>query len=280
MTKLGKKIYLCASEEKQLEFESFVSELKESFYLCKLEESEYVIILGGDGTLNYFINKLKDRFDFKIIYFPCGTANDFAKSLTIVPTLPTVKKVIEIINNSQLISIPIMSCNERRFLNVTTGGAPAKVTSSKSNLTKELVGKVSYYISALEEIFSPSIFEIEYSIDSKDTRKIKTYGFVIAQGLYAGGGVKVSASFTPNFQKSFNFLTFESIHLSNCLSSLLKMQTGEEFRLDDTFIINEVVSKIRISSNISIPLKLDGEEYSSSNLEFFKEKEKLQFYIY
>ena len=44
-----------------------------------LDADDYVIICGGDGTLNCFVNNIKD-IDIKndILYLPTGTGNDFA----------------------------------------------------------------------------------------------------------------------------------------------------------------------------------------------------------
>lgn len=50
--------------------------------LFSLKPDDYIIICGGDGTLNRFINvtdgiKLKNE----IFYYPCGTGNDFARDV-------------------------------------------------------------------------------------------------------------------------------------------------------------------------------------------------------
>ena len=43
---------------------------------------DYVIVCGGDGTLNRFVNRIADKqLDVDIRYFPCGSGNDFAREL-------------------------------------------------------------------------------------------------------------------------------------------------------------------------------------------------------
>ncbi len=51
-------------------------------FLTGLEPDDYLVICGGDGTLNRFANDT-DGIDFpgQILYYPNGTGNDFAKEL-------------------------------------------------------------------------------------------------------------------------------------------------------------------------------------------------------
>ncbi len=47
-----------------------------------MEKDDFVIISGGDGTLNRFINDTEGiRFPCDILYFPNGSGNDFAREL-------------------------------------------------------------------------------------------------------------------------------------------------------------------------------------------------------
>lgn len=47
--------------------------------LEKLEEDDYLILCGGDGTLNRFANDTANmNIQNEILYFPCGANNDFA----------------------------------------------------------------------------------------------------------------------------------------------------------------------------------------------------------
>ncbi|MBQ9117949.1 MAG: diacylglycerol kinase family protein [Clostridia bacterium] len=51
-------------------------------YLEGLGKDAPVVICGGDGTLNRFINATKDKLgDRDIYYFPCGSGNDFMRDV-------------------------------------------------------------------------------------------------------------------------------------------------------------------------------------------------------
>ena len=51
-------------------------------FITGLEKDDYIILAGGDGTLNRFINNIEGiDFDNEVLYFPNGTGNDFAHDL-------------------------------------------------------------------------------------------------------------------------------------------------------------------------------------------------------
>ena len=51
-------------------------------FINGLEADDYLIIAGGDGTLNHFINDtIGIPIKQEILYFPTGTGNDFACDL-------------------------------------------------------------------------------------------------------------------------------------------------------------------------------------------------------
>ena len=53
-----------------------------SAFIGGMEKDDYIVIAGGDGTLNRFVNETAGlRIEQEILYFPAGTGNDFAKSL-------------------------------------------------------------------------------------------------------------------------------------------------------------------------------------------------------
>ena len=276
-------IYLCAGPDKRAEHTEFINELKQSYTVLDLEKNSTpgnILLLGGDGSLNYLLNNypLELITKSKVIYFPTGTANDFAKSLKTAPLSPKVESVVDILRSNMSISVPIMSCNDRYFINVATAGAPAKVTNSGEDLLKKATGKLSYYILSLEQLLSPDEYEINYSSDGKEA-SLRTNGFIISQGLYAGGGIKVSSSYTPNFGESFNFLAVKNTDVSTSVSSVIELQKSPSV-VNEENLCNEFSHDLSITGDKEIPLKLDGEEYSSKSLSFKKLDLSIDFFLH
>ena len=51
-------------------------------FLSGLEKDDYLMIVGGDGTLNRFVNDTSGmEIPQEILYFPSGSGNDFAREL-------------------------------------------------------------------------------------------------------------------------------------------------------------------------------------------------------
>lgn len=281
------KFIICASEKKREENQKFINELSSLTECSTFEvnnssvEKKVILLMGGDGSLYYLLNKLSSdqlRHDPSIIYFPQGTANDFAKSLKVDPLKPNISKINSILMRNQKISIPVMSCNGKRFINVASVGVPADITSSGDNdLLKKLAGQFSYYINGLSKIFNTTSYSITYHFDGK-SYKLRGPGFIISQGLFAGGGIKVSTSYTPNFGEYFNFMAIRSEGLSETVSSIVEIQK-ETPNLETPQLISELSTKILIESDTEIPAKLDGEEYKEKKFKFQKEPFSLNFYL-
>lgn len=51
-------------------------------FLSGLEQDDYIVLAGGDGTLNHFVNDTADiPIPCEVLYYPNGTGNDFAKEM-------------------------------------------------------------------------------------------------------------------------------------------------------------------------------------------------------
>lgn len=65
-----------------LEFHDMTQIGDYSAFFAGMAAEDFVVIVGGDGTLNRFANDTADiSVDQEILYFPTGTGNDFAKDL-------------------------------------------------------------------------------------------------------------------------------------------------------------------------------------------------------
>lgn len=282
-----KELLLSVNEENSEKLKTFLSSLEQKFKVSTdlnsaSDNCKDVLLIGGDGSINYLLNSLKSFNRYRVLYIPYGTANDFAKSLKLEPIEPTVELVEQVLVNSPTVDVPIMSCNDKKLINVATGGAPAEVTESGSDFLKKATGKFSYYVAAIEKAISPDIIKFEYKLDNDETwTKITSPGFSVSQGMYAGGGVKLTESMTPNFGEKFNFLSFVGEELTKGAGELLKMQKRDYVREENSEgITSKLVTRLELKSSLEIPLKLDGEDYKNDHLVFKKLDEKLKFYIY
>lgn len=109
----AKEAVRAALAGKDLEFINVVG-LDYKALLAELTEEDEIILVGGDGTLNFFVNAIGDEPLRPSVYtFPAGSGNDFAKDLGIEPG--TLSERI----NVYLENLPTVTVNgeTQRFLN-------------------------------------------------------------------------------------------------------------------------------------------------------------------
>lgn len=282
--------FISSNEKSKEKIEASLKELNKQFTLkdlnsaSKISDDDNLLLLGGDGSINYLLNHFPIEVisKLKVIYFPCGTANDFARSLKLSFSEPFPHKIESILEGSPLLSIPIMKCNDRFFINVISGGSPAQVTDSGDGLLKKVAGKMSYFVNSLDKIISNEDYNFSFQTEEEEEKsKINSPGFLISQGLYAGGGVRTTSSFSPNFNKKFNFIYAHDKDVAQLLKDLINMQNSDNPPdLYTNAIKSLFCEKLIIRSDQEIPLKLDGEEYQAKVLEVSKSEYSLKFYIY
>jgi len=273
--------YLCCSPTKRKESLEVINKLKNDFELIDdlsgiKEATVPIIVLGGDGTINYLCNLLGDQGEYNILYLPNGTANDFSKSLRLgLSGYPLSYR--EIVEHSAQLSIPVMKCNDRLFINVASFGEPAKITDEGKGIVKEYTGRVSYYLSAAEGLFSSEPMRVKV-LTHNVKQEFETLGGFVSQGAFVGGGVKTNLNASTFFKDHFNFSMTTSCNVIDSISSLIKVQNGSEHRVQN--LISENCKDLILTSKKSIKVKLDGESYENKKLHFRKSKLKLNFYSY
>lgn len=146
--------------------------LSDEFYKNLTNEDE-VILVGGDGTINQFINKC-DIYP-KLTIYPRGTGNDLVRSLT-----------------NEFTRIPIYQANETKFINGFGVGFDALVCSMVNEGRKK--GKVSFPLAVYKALFKSKIQTINAQIDEVDYSFENSFFVTIQNGKYFGGGVLI----TPN----------------------------------------------------------------------------------
>ena len=89
----------------------------------KLKPNDRIVLVGGDGTLHYFVNYINGKnIKNDIFYIPNGTGNDFYKS---------IKKEIKKPVNKYLLNLPTVEFNDKKmyFLNGCGTGLDGYVCS-------------------------------------------------------------------------------------------------------------------------------------------------------
>lgn len=209
-----------------------------------------VWIMGGDGTLNYFINHYPDIY-IPLTIFGGGSANDFHWMLF---RDITIEQQVELVLQATPKMIDAGMCNKKYFINGVGIGFDGVIVKDLMG-RKKLSGKASYLLSILKNILSysekPCAIEMPGETISQDCFMIS-----VANGRRYGGGFNV----TPQASLTDELLDVNIVgHISPLkrIKYLPVIERGEHLEL--SFIQYRHVKKIRISAPVKLHAHLDGE---------------------
>ncbi len=146
-----------------------------------------IIICGGDGTLNRFLNDTEDiRPDCNIYYYPSGSGNDFARDIGAERNKPPV------LINRYIERLPEICVNgtEHRFINGIGYGIDGYCCEKGDELRGKGDGEVNYTAIAIKGLlfhYKPTGATI--TVDGVEHRFEKVWLAPTMIGRYYGGGM-------------------------------------------------------------------------------------------
>ncbi len=225
-------------------------------------------IVGGDGTLNFFINQYPD-IKLPLSIFAGGTGNDFQWML--YKYLSIEKQVEKVLNaEPQLIDAGI--CNGKLFLNgvgVGFDGAVVKEVTGR----KKSTGKSVYFFAVLKKIFSykEQIITIETTMEkfSEDVLMIS-----IANAQRYGGGFHVAPE-AELHDGLLDVIIVRKISLLQRLKYLPVIEKGKHLHLP--FIKYFKTGSVQITSPQIMHAHMDGEYLAADKFEIKILPERFSF---
>lgn len=219
-------------------------------------------IVGGDGTMNYFLNFYK-AVTMPIVIFKGGTGNDFARKLY---GNINVSDQIE----KALISSPkyvdAAQCNGRIFINGVGIGFDGEVLKSM-NAIRLLGGHLGYLWIVLKKIFSfkEGFYKIQYDGSSISEKYLLV---MITNSTSTGGGFMVSPEAKIDDGK-LNMVLCKSLPVLKRLKYLPVIEKGKH--LGKEFILHKEIKSVKIICEKETLAQIDGELISSKifNIDIF-----------
>jgi diacylglycerol kinase (ATP) len=217
-----------------------------------------IYIAGGDGTLNFFINKYR-QMTLPLIVFKGGTGNDFHWMLYGAMDFEAQWTfAIEAAPRP----IDIGRCNDRYFMNEAGIGFEGSITRALTG-KKKRPGKASFLITILKKILH---YRCAYYTIEADGKKWEGKKLLIdiCNGSRAGGGFMISPLSKAD-DGFLNLVIAGELNPWKRLRYLPVMEKGKHLELD--FIDHQYIKKIRILGNHSIQYHLDGEYQQAEALD-------------
>lgn len=171
----------------ELEFRS-MADISYSEFFPSLNADDKVIICGGDGTLNRFVNDTRDiAITNDILYYAAGSGNDFLRDLG------KEKGTAPFKINQYIENLPSVTVNGREtlFINAIGFGIDGYCCEVGDEMRKKSNGKPVNYtsiaIKGLLYAFRPT--DATVVIDGKEKRYKKVWIAPTMHGRFYGGGM-------------------------------------------------------------------------------------------
>lgn len=226
-------------------------------FFNSLLADDSVVFMGGDGTLNYFINAIGDAvLRAKIYVYKAGTGNDFLHDVcnkdAAEGTILDISRYVE--------NLPRVTVNGKvyRFLNNVAFGIDGWVCAKGEELSRKTGKAINYTAVAVKGLLGGfKRVNATVTVDGVTKRYKKVWLAPALNGRYFGGGMMIA----PDQDRNTELLTsvvFYGAGILRTLTIFPKIFTGDHLKY--TKYISVLTGK-KISVTFEEPrdLNLDGE---------------------
>lgn len=241
----------------ELEFRS-MADINYSEFFPSLNVDDKVIICGGDGTLNRFVNDTRDiAITNDILYYAAGSGNDFLRDLG------KEKGTAPFKINQYIENLPSVTVNGREtlFINAVGFGIDGYCCEVGDEMRKKSNGKPVNYtsiaIKGLLYAFRPT--DATVVIDGKEKRYKKVWIAPTMHGRFYGGGMIAA----PDQRRDAPDRKFSVViwHGSNKLKTLMVFPSifkGEHVKHSECIDIVRA-DEVTVKFDKPCALQIDGE---------------------
>jgi len=164
-----------------------LQDFREKLLIClDSEEVSGVIALGGDGFIHEIIQHLVSR-DIPLGVIPCGTGNDFARSIGVFD-LPFTRQ-LELIEKHDATHIDLGKVQDQWFAAILSSGFDALV-NDRANSMRWPRGRMRYNIAMIEKLIALRPHSYRIRVDERYL-EVQATLVTVANGSSYGGGMKV-----------------------------------------------------------------------------------------
>ena len=157
---------------------------------------DVLLAIGGDGTANEAVDGITSLSDVKFGYIPTGSGNDFARGAGIPSDpLQALEAVLKGEEKEINIGTALLGSQKRRFLVSTGIGFDAGIchealaSKIKNTLNRLHLGKLTYVMIALRQLFYLEPFTLDAALENGEHRSFENVLFAVTMNFpYEGGG--------------------------------------------------------------------------------------------
>lgn len=214
---------------------------------------KYVLIAGGDGTVDYVVNCMKEMdIDLPIGIIPSGTANDFAKHIGMPEN---VESACEQILRSKVKKMDIGRVNDKYFVNVASAGLFTDISQKTDITLKNTLGRVAYYIKGLEQV--PNLRKLKVKVSSEEKQFEGDMYLILAFNGQTAGNIRLAYKSSAN-DGFLDVIIFKAVTIVELVPVIINILRSEHLENDDAIVYFRT-KKLRVECDEKIITDIDGE---------------------
>ena len=223
------------------------------------EVTDDIIVCGGDGTLNYFINKINGiKYQNHLWYYPTGSGNDFHSDVGEDGSRPySLDKYIA--------NLPTVHVADKdlKVLNGAGAGLDGFSCAEGERLRRAGRKTINYTLIAIQGFlykFHPH--KITLTVDGKVHHYDHVWLSPIMYGKFFGGGVKIAPRQDRHNGKTLTVVVATCPNVLKIMTVFPKIFKGNHEKHTDIVKIF-TGQKIKIELDTNAPFQYDGEVIQS-----------------
>ena len=239
--------------DEQLEYYDMTRITNYAAFISGMEKEDYLVIVGGDGTLNRVVNDTDGlELAHEILFFPTGTGNDFAKDMGMGETPHSITAYLKDLSTVEV------NGKRYRFINGVGFGIDGYCCQIGDELRKIPGKKVNYTGIAIKGLlfhFAPRNAKV--TVDGKEYAYKKVWIAPTMHGKFYGGGMIP----TPKQDRSSGKLSLMLFHGAGRLRTLCVFPSifkGEHVKHTKMVAVH-TGKEITVEFDRPTPLQIDGE---------------------
>ena len=231
-------------------------------FFSALSSEDIIVICGGDGTLNRFINSVDtSKLQNKVYYFAAGSGNDFIHDIGLTPS----RKPIDVTEYIKYLPKVYIENKEYRFLNGIGYGIDG-YCCKEINRLKALQKKASYTLVAIKGfLFGYKPTNALVTVDGKEYRYKKVWLTPTMLGKYFGGRMMIAPNQDRNNEdKTLTVVVAHGLSKLKILTLFPTIFKGTHIKYKKYIDVHKG-HNISVKFDIPTAMQIDGETVTGVN---------------
>ncbi|MBV8079857.1 MAG: diacylglycerol kinase family lipid kinase [Actinobacteria bacterium] len=223
-----------------------------------------LVVVGGDGTVNEVVNGAVEAGS-EIAVLAAGTGEDFGRTHDIPARFDdAVRVVLDGATRTVDVGRVEHSGGTCFFANVGSVGMSGAVARRANGMSKALGGRATFFYALAREFATWKNTEVSVRFDD-DERRGRMHDVIVANGRYAGGGMKLAPGAEPD-DGTFDVVLIGDVSKVDFATQAPGIYRGRHVKHPKVEVLRS--HRVDVTSEDQLPIELDGEHVGTTPVTF------------